>query len=425
MNLDDPIEIDFQFQEDTDNSNSKDYLQTSNFGGGLELLMNNKVKENKNQKSHLEDLEELENDLNNLAEIGSINDNKSTSDLFHFTKVEEDKNRTWDGYGKIDNVTPIPPPSKPAPVKDDSLREKFKLLKKLNDLSKKGIELSKNYTMDSSTAEMQGEYDSIMDDMSKKQSVQFQRNMFCAVIQGIEFLNKKFDPFDIQLDGLTEKVDEDMDSYDEIFGELHEKYKSKATMAPELKLLFQLGGSAMMIHFTNTLLKNSAPGVDEIFRQNPDLMRNFQDAALKTMSQTNPGFAGFMSGMTEQQTPTPPPPQMGRNPNFQEPIQQSFQNGFPNYKDMKNTNYIDTRPNFQDNFPPPSSQQKRSEMKGPSDISDLLSGIKTKNIHIKKSDMDNQSTISMNELNAMDGNLPKKSRRKKNTSLNNTVSHDI
>lgn len=416
MNFDDTIEIDFQ--EDIDNT-PQEFTSSTNFGGGLELLMNNKVKENASHKSHLADLEELENDLNNLAEVGSINDSKPTSDIFHITKETEDKpTRTWDGYGKIDNFTPITPPqSKPTYTKDDGLREKFKLLKKLNDLSKKGIELSKNYTMDSSMAEMQGEYDSIVDDMSKKQSIQFQRNMFCAVIQGIEYLNKKFDPFDIQLDGLTEKVDEDMDSYDEIFGELHEKYKSKASMAPELKLLFQLGGSAMIIHFTNTLLKNSAPGVDEIFRQNPDLMRNFQDAALKTMSQTNPGFAGFMGGLTE---PTQLP---GRTPNFQEPIQSSF----PNYKDIKNTGFIDTRPNFKDNFPLP-SQQKRSEMKGPSDISDLLSGIKTKNIHIKKSDMDNQSTISMNELkemNANDANLPKKSRRKKNTSLNNTVSLDI
>lgn len=417
MNFDDTIEIDFQ--QDIDNDN-QDFTST-NFGGGLELLMNNKVKDNASHKSHLADLEELENDLNNLAEIGSINDSKPTSNIFHMNTETEDNlntnSRTWDGYGKIDSFTPIPP--KPTPLKDDIFREKFKLLKKLNDLSKKGIELSKNYTMDSSMAEMQGEYDSIVDDMSKKQSIQFQRNMFTAVIQGIEFLNKKFDPFDIQLDGLTEKVDEDMDSYDEIFGELHDKYKSKASMAPELKLLFQLGGSAMMIHFTNTLLKNSAPGVDEIFRQNPDLMRNFQDAALKTMGQSNPGFAGFMGGLTEPSAPTPLP---GRTPNFQEPI-------FPNYKDIKNTGFIDTRPNFQDNFPSQQQQQQqRPEMKGPTDISDILSGIKTKNIHIKKSDMDNQSTISMNELkemNTSDANMPKKSRRKKNASLNNTVSMDI
>ena len=33
-------------------------------------------------------------------------------------------------------------------------------------------------------------------------------------------------------------VSENMEEYDDVFGELHEKHGSKATMAPELKLLF-------------------------------------------------------------------------------------------------------------------------------------------------------------------------------------------
>ena len=37
-----------------------------------------------------------------------------------------------------------------------------------------------------------------------------------------------------------EDDDENIDDYDEIFGELFDKYKSRASMAPELKLLFQL-----------------------------------------------------------------------------------------------------------------------------------------------------------------------------------------
>ena len=36
-----------------------------------------------------------------------------------------------------------------------------------------------------------------------------------------------------------EKINENVDDYDEIFAELHDKYKSKAKMAPEIKLLFQ------------------------------------------------------------------------------------------------------------------------------------------------------------------------------------------
>ena len=134
--------------------------------------------------------------------------------------------------------------------------------------------------------------------------------MLMAVINGMEFLNNKFDPFDIKLDGWSEQIQENINDYDDIFGELHEKYKSKATMAPELKLLFQLGGSAMMVHMTNTMFKSAMPGMDDIFRQNPDLMRSFQSAAVNSMSSSNPGFAGFMGGMMNSD----PEPPKGRGP---------------------------------------------------------------------------------------------------------------
>ena len=58
--------------------------------------------------------------------------------------------------------------------------------------------------------------------------------MLMAAITGLEFLNSKFDPFDLKLDGWAEQVGENVDDYDEIFGELHEKYKSKATSSKVL-----------------------------------------------------------------------------------------------------------------------------------------------------------------------------------------------
>ena len=66
-------------------------------------------------------------------------------------------------------------------------------------------------------------------------------------------------------------------------------------MAPELKLLFQLGGSAIMVHMTNTMFKSSLPGMDDIMRQNPDLMQQFTSAAVNSMHNTNPGFSGWIT----------------------------------------------------------------------------------------------------------------------------------
>ena len=43
----------------------------------------------------------------------------------------------------------------------------------------------------------------------------------------LEFLNNKFDPFDIKLDGWSESVNESINDYDEVFEELAEKYFCK------------------------------------------------------------------------------------------------------------------------------------------------------------------------------------------------------
>jgi hypothetical protein len=76
---------------------------------------------------------------------------------------------------------------------------------------------------------------------------------------------------------------ENMSDYDEVFEELHDKYNDSIEMAPELKLMLMVGGSAFMFHLTNTLFKSSAPSLDEVLKRNPDLMRDLSQATLNTM----------------------------------------------------------------------------------------------------------------------------------------------
>jgi hypothetical protein len=143
--------------------------KSTNFGSGIELLMNDKLKESGGSlKSdiELEDLNNLENELNNLSSSTS-NSYNLKSDLFtqpegekHSVKFSDDLNsigvgkstaetdanssKTWDGYGKFNNI-PLNPdksqPSQPQMSKEELLREKFKYLRKLEALEKKGIEI--------------------------------------------------------------------------------------------------------------------------------------------------------------------------------------------------------------------------------------------------------------------------------------------
>ena len=458
---------------DLDLDSNNNWGKSSNFGGGLELLMNDKIKDSKKLSSdiNLDDLNNLENELNDLVgdDIDSSSSFKPKSDLFNgndkpsvrfssessnvgrSTAQTAENNKTWDGYAKFNDI-PVNPekvfPSQPQMSKDELLKEKFSYLRKLEALEKKGIELSKKYSMESPLAEMQGEYETIMDEKAKQNSVKFQGNMLMAVINGIEFLNNRFDPFDIKLDGWSEQVNENVTDYDDIFGELHEKYKSKATMAPELKLLFQLGGSAMMVHMTNTMFKSAMPGMDDILRQNPDLMRSFQNATVNSMAQTNPGFSGFMSNVMnpEPQVPRgngPPAPLATQGPNSAPPPSgRQGNNTYANRPDlnMGRNNFVDDGINLRENLGSTSDQdrsrrQVRPEMRGPSDITDILSGLKTKTIDIaappskfqQRDNMsNNSSTISIEDLKSVqtEGNVPKRTYRK-TKSDKNTVSLDI
>jgi hypothetical protein len=188
------------------------------------------------------------------------------------------------------------------------------------------------------------------------------------------------------------------------------------------------------------------PGMDDILRQNPDLMRSFQNAAVNSMAQTNPGFSGFMTNLMnpEPSVPNgmgPPPPLATQGPNsVPPPFGRPGNNNYANRPDlnMSRSNFTDDGISLRENFERTDIQEKstrkssRPEMRGPSDITDILSGLKTKTINIQESpqqqnsNMNDSSTISISDLKDLqgDGNMPKKSRRRQKSS-SNTVSLDI
>tara|TARA_Y100000389_G_scaffold177697_1_gene190222 strand:+ start:7722 stop:8915 length:1194 start_codon:yes stop_codon:yes gene_type:complete len=197
-------------------------------------------------------------------------------------------------------------------VPEDNGAEKQELLFKLKRLESRGIPLSKYYTNSSSVDEMRDEYNRIKQQRDLENSIKFQRKSMMAFASGVEFLNSKFDPFDIKLDGWSESLHENLTDYDDVFEELHEKYKSKSQIAPELKLLMMMGGSAVMFHMTNSLFKNAAPGMEDILKQNPDLARQFAAASVASTTQNAPGLGNLMNDMMNQGTPQVPtfiPPQ--------------------------------------------------------------------------------------------------------------------
>jgi hypothetical protein len=156
--------------------------------------------------------------------------------------------------------------------------EKADLLNKINRLNKKGIQSSQRLTIYSDIEEIRTEYKRMMYSIEVDRSVKFQRRMLIACVTGLEFLNEKFDPFDLELNGWSQSCMENIDDYDGVFEELYNKYKTKVSMAPEVKLIFMLGGSAMMFHLTNTMMKAAVPNIAQTVKNNPDIMKTMMDA---------------------------------------------------------------------------------------------------------------------------------------------------
>lgn len=292
-------------------------------------------------------------------------------------------------FGSVDKKeeTVIPPS---APIQDETIipnqvedefkpihrmsateikNEKIDYIYKFKKLGEQGIRTTMNYNMNSNLDEMRNEYLKLKKQREIDNSVKFQRKILMAGVTGLEFLNNKFDPFSVNLDGWSESVNESIFDYDEIFEELYAKYGGgDSDVAPEIRLLFALGSSAFMFHLQNTMFKSSLPGMDDILKQNPDLMKQFASAAVGSMNAPGgggapPGMEGMMRGMGMM------PPSAGpRGPPSQ---------GQPSMAQRMNQR--------------PASPQ-RPDMDGPDGLDDI---IKTMNLEPDKlPDLDNISLIS-------------------------------
>jgi hypothetical protein len=336
-------------------------------------------------------------------------------------------------------------------------RKKRMMIKKLEDWYEKGtIKNISRFNMDSNYEEVEDEYEGALEDKRKKDSIKLQGWWFTTVVNTIEYGNAFLNPFDLNLDGWGEQVSEDLDSYEEIFAELHEKYKG-GKMAPELSLLLRLGFSAAVVNMSNKMLSSATPGFGDVMKQSPELMRMFTNAAVDTMSKQSPTFEfakNMMNPPEQVSTKYGPPPasvetkNMGNMPNRAQAPSMAAGQG------MQFTPNPGTRPDLAAARPPPSNMFReqgvdiqnnyqsaatttaiptaRPEMRGPqmTDLDNLLSGLKTKPVSENNFPVDNgaDSMISVTSLKDLEGgNMPKRTNRKprQNKSDKNTVSLDI
>jgi len=495
-----PVQLSF-----LDSDSSSMSTPSVNFGTGIELLMNDKKKNSSfSTNVDLGELNRLESELNELSGASGSKPEADTrtlsgfaSNLFNFggsskapeqkidpTPLETDSNlghatveslgstKTWDGFAKMNEI-PLTGENAPRMTDREKRKKKRAMIAKLEDWYSKGnIKNNSHFNMDSPYEEVEDEYETVMEEKRKKDSVKLQGWWFMTFVNSIEYANAAFNPFDLNLDGWGEQISEDIESYEEIFTELHDKYKG-GKLSPEISLLLRLGFSAAVVNITNKALSTATPGFNDVIRQSPELMKMFTNATVQSMSQQGAPGMGFMNNILNPDdhvktsfgappapvdTKTQAPPMrpgamqfttqasgnrpdisMGRGTMFKDSgvdISNQYEN--PNRRpepsfrpEMSQRN---EQRNDQRNEPPFRQEtSQRPEMRGPQnmDLNGLLSGLKTREVNIhnssKKSMIDeNDSLVSVASMkDIQNATLPKKSNRRKQKSDKNTISLDI
>jgi hypothetical protein len=249
-------------------------------------------------------------------------------------------------------------------------KEKIEYLNKLQRLEQKGFPVSRRFTMDNSLEEVKGEYDRLVDARNLEGSLRFQRQALMGVVTGLEWMNNRFDPFDLNLEGWSESVHENVEDFDEIFEELYDKYKDRGKMPPEARLLFSLAGSGFMVHVSNTFMKQRMPSASDVLKNNPELARQFAAAAA---NQAGSGFGNFM-GMAMGAAGGGPQPQMQMPAGPQGISPEATTGAFfgaSQRPDFTAQASMPNAPQVVASVEPP-RQTARREMKGPSGVDDIL-----------------------------------------------------
>jgi hypothetical protein len=223
----------------------------------------------------------------------------------------------------------------------------------------------------------------------------------------------------------------------------------------------KLGITAATINVTNKAMSRFTPGVQDIIKQSPEMMKIFTDATVNAMSQKSPGIS-FASNIVnepemapkrsqgpppapvETRTETSAPPrrpgtmEFTERPNSQRPdISQARGTMFRESGVELNGNYQSVSEPQQPQFQA-QQQQSRPEMRGPSaDIDNFLFGLKkapTTNLATPLENEGSQrgynihgddSMVSIASLKDLQNTKMPKQTKRRNKSEKNIISLDI
>ena len=217
-------------------------------------------------------------------------------------------------YSDEDNLEE--PVAKPKLTYEQIRSKKIEGLASLKRLEDQGYEAAgKKCGLTSSLEEIEEVLEKLRAQRDLDNSIKFQRDILVTFVGMVEYgcSIEDYNIFDLDLNGWSKAVYENITDYDEVFEELHYKYKTSMSIAPELKLLGMLGMSGYRYHLSRQMISKAAgtvPGFNDVMNSDPELRRRYQDTASR-MAQKNGMPAGPPPMMAANR---PPPPKQTRTP---------------------------------------------------------------------------------------------------------------
>jgi hypothetical protein len=178
-------------------------------------------------------------------------------------------------------------------------KQKMDFLYKISQICsvyKKESSVSIENTLD----DIESEYNKLSNQVQTTKGIDVSKTMLMLTIQGLEMANNKFDPIGVDLHGWSESMSYAMHNkdYDEVLGELYEKYKSTVTVMPEIKLIMMIAGSAAMFAWTKNMTKTDPMETfSKMFQGVPTKMSKEED------SEVSVDLNAILNKMNEQKKP--------------------------------------------------------------------------------------------------------------------------
>ena len=295
----------FQMFANSEKLVSEDKLQE--FDKNLETIRET----NENNSEELSDLIDSDRDQNNQSFNNNFtddyteNNNNNYTDYQQTDNYEQNNNQSYNytednkNYNSENNNNYE---NNKTESKEESMLKKLDMLRKLGELSQYGVKLSQNYNMNSDFETMKYEYELHKNIRAKRNAVNWMSSMMMNCVYGLEMANDKYNPFDLKLKGWSEQMNAESENYYDVFGELYEKYSQPGkSIAPEIKLMLMVSGSAIKFHLANTLM-GSMPNLQEKFKSDPVLAQKLREQAArdKIASQTKNQNDSFNRNMQKQ-----------------------------------------------------------------------------------------------------------------------------